>query len=508
LNVTFYRLDKRRNSLAVPLPSSGIAANVQINDSNTSILSPVLRIAAKVNPLEPLGMPNLITLNYCYIPDFRRYYFITDWRYGSDNCWTASCEVDVLTSYEYDIKRSPCFIERAEPVEMINHEIADRFYPSSLIFETYYSSVELGGWTNDPEHGGFVIGIITRLNPNYGSVKYYTVSAETMQQLLSNMMETMGGSIEDWEANTDLVTKALKSVINPLQYIVSVKWFPFGVSSTEDPEEIWLGNWDAGVTARPIEGTHNMVYNTVFIPIPAGPELTTEEGMKRPNYSPYRSITVYSKIFGVIEIPTSYFTEQYNQIRIHIATNLISGNCTLLFNPYKSATATSEPVLGEMMMLRQQTLAQSIPITQIATDYIGIAKSAAETTASVASSWLNPVVAAAKGFSGLLDATQIALSPSVNSTAFSVAAYDMDIKFIHCVVTQYLTVDQNPHEWGYPVYKNFPEGLVSTDLHTRTDQYVKCNDFHLITDTLYSENITVTERDLLESYLNGGIYYY
>lgn len=510
MEIRLYTFSKRHNSMAIPNPASGQVATCRINDGYSSVVAPSVRIAAYPSQ-HPLAPPALFKHNYAYIADFERYYFINNWVYNGDNTWTASCEVDVLATYADNIRISPCYVERAEDLDMLNELVADHFYPATIDYEAATSYGDFQGWSPDPSDGGFVVGVITNVSPTYGSVKYYEMDSTQMTQLLTNLMSTMGGTVTDWTANTDIVTKALKSVINPIQYIVSVKWFPFSIGASGVAEVVWLGNWNSAVSAKPILPDDNIKYDTTSFYIPAFPEMSLEEELRRPPYSPYRIVTIYSKLLGMLDIPAQAFIgNDYNTLIVDIQTNLITGNATITFSPFRNSS--TDPYRGPVILYRQISLAQSVPITQVATDYIGIAKSAAETTAAVASSWTNPVVAAAKGFAGLLDATQLALSPSVSSTAFSVASFDNDISKIWCVIRQYVTVEHNPHEWGYPVYRNYSSGLGSQNppgpLYLKTDKYVKCNDFHLASNTGSLSFITQPEREQVESLMDGGVYYY
>lgn len=511
MNVTFYRFDKRRNSMAIPLPASGINTTAQINDARTSLLAPILRIAARTSN-DPLGMPNLITLNYCYIPDFQRYYFITNWSYGSDNTWSASCEVDVLATYANVIRTSPCYIERAEDIELLNDNVADHFYPAEIGITHQETFIDLG-WSNNPSNGCFVIGIITKSSPDYGSVKYYLMNPMQLTVLLVNMMDSMGGTLENWQTGQDILDKAVKSIVNPLQYIVSVKWFPFSMSSIGTSEVIWLGAWNTNTTGYALSPAAVEKEDTGFINIPTtSGSSTVEEDLLYPQYAPYKNIILSSKLFGLLELSTADFDIiNYSKAKITLQTNLITGNCTLTVQPayIPSPQPGEDPPaasVGSVCVLRQFALGQSIPITQIATDYVGLASTGVHTLAGVIQSD-SLIDAAVKTFDGLLDAAKIMFSPAVNSTSFGVAAFDNDIGIIRCSVRQLRTVDQNPHEWGYPVYQYFANGILGSHLGTLTDRYVKCSDFHLIT-TMYAERITVNERELVENFMNGGVYYY
>ena len=54
------------------------------------------------------------SVNYAYIPDFNRYYFITNIESVRDNLWRISFHVDVLYTYRAEIKSNHAIIERNE----------------------------------------------------------------------------------------------------------------------------------------------------------------------------------------------------------------------------------------------------------------------------------------------------------------------------------------------------------------------------------------------------------
>ena len=73
MNVYFFNFSKRRNSTGRPATPSTPTVNAKLKDG-CSIAKPVLEISATIT-----GMDNVSQYNYAYIPDFERYYFVTDW---------------------------------------------------------------------------------------------------------------------------------------------------------------------------------------------------------------------------------------------------------------------------------------------------------------------------------------------------------------------------------------------------------------------------------------------
>lgn len=73
-----------------------------LHESN-KILSPQFSVTTDVRQF-----------NYCYIPQFNRYYFITGVTVNKKNFFIVNCEVDVLQTYANGIKNLTAIIERQE----------------------------------------------------------------------------------------------------------------------------------------------------------------------------------------------------------------------------------------------------------------------------------------------------------------------------------------------------------------------------------------------------------
>lgn len=72
--------------------------------NSCSILAPVILIENET----------LINANYCYIPEYNRYYFITDITVVRNKLFQINCSVDVLMSFKDKIKEQTAIIARQE----------------------------------------------------------------------------------------------------------------------------------------------------------------------------------------------------------------------------------------------------------------------------------------------------------------------------------------------------------------------------------------------------------
>lgn len=69
-----------------------------------------------LNPTIELNDNNVINANYAYIPDFKRFYFITDIESVKRELWGVSMKVDVLETYKQQIYNNGGVIERQENI--------------------------------------------------------------------------------------------------------------------------------------------------------------------------------------------------------------------------------------------------------------------------------------------------------------------------------------------------------------------------------------------------------
>lgn len=71
----------------------------------TSIINPVIRISGA-------NVPTLKNANYMHIPDFNRYYFITDIKSIRNELIEISGHVDVLQTYSSQIRNNTAIVKR------------------------------------------------------------------------------------------------------------------------------------------------------------------------------------------------------------------------------------------------------------------------------------------------------------------------------------------------------------------------------------------------------------
>ena len=123
MNIKFYYTPDETNKINKTLNSELVLTGNLKQES--SIIKPVILIEAT----------SLVNYNYCYIPEFNRYYFITDLTIIKKNLWRVSLRVDVLMSFKDEILECPIILSNTQTTELENYLPSD-VYKSTVKFKT------------------------------------------------------------------------------------------------------------------------------------------------------------------------------------------------------------------------------------------------------------------------------------------------------------------------------------------------------------------------------------
>ena len=102
--------------------------------TNEKSLTGFLKQATSViNPVITVEMKNPSQYNYVHIPQFHRYYFISDIVNIKNNLWEIHMNVDVLESFKTQIKANKAIVEKSEQSASSNEYFNDgtTFYHDS-----------------------------------------------------------------------------------------------------------------------------------------------------------------------------------------------------------------------------------------------------------------------------------------------------------------------------------------------------------------------------------------
>lgn len=100
MTITFYNNISEKNVIRKTINNS-LSMSGTLRES-TSVINPIITVQAPIT---------LIGYNYCYIPDFSRYYYVVDFKSIRNNLWAVTLRVDALMSFQNDILNTPAIID-------------------------------------------------------------------------------------------------------------------------------------------------------------------------------------------------------------------------------------------------------------------------------------------------------------------------------------------------------------------------------------------------------------
>lgn len=131
MTIKLYHNDSDKRTVSKTLSNEGSLTGATIID-DTTILNPRLKVRDN-------GII-MVQYNYCYIADFKRYYYITNITV-SNGYIMIDCKVDVLMSYANEIKACTGVIARQE-------NVWSGYLDDSENFTNQYNNVSLKAFNN------------------------------------------------------------------------------------------------------------------------------------------------------------------------------------------------------------------------------------------------------------------------------------------------------------------------------------------------------------------------
>lgn len=225
VTVKFWSFSKRKNSTLIPTASPSYSYDCQIKAETTLI-----------NPIIELNTDQAKGCNYAQITDFGRYYFIRDWTFDR-GLWTASLEEDVLASYKSEIGSQTMYVTRS--ASLYDGNIKDLYYPTTDAVTEDNALMDTG---RDFDDGIIVIGVLgNQYNNSNPATVYYQLELSAFRTLLSDLFTTADNEF----AGSDFVQGLKNALVNPTQYIVSCRWYPYLFTLTGTAvDKLRCGLWD------------------------------------------------------------------------------------------------------------------------------------------------------------------------------------------------------------------------------------------------------------------------
>lgn len=350
IQVILYQIRKDKNSTARPT-GTGNPYTVELKDQ-CSVTDPVLLFNFGQTEY-PSGF------NYLCIPVFEnRCYWIENWQYYR-GLWQATCHVDVLASWRADIGNSEQYVIRA--AADFDGNVVDNLYPTVSKYKTVQTAangdvVDGKVFHDNLQAGGYIIGVISRGTTGFGSVAYYVLDNAAFTSLRRQLLN----NTEYLDISTEEISENLsKALFNPLQYIVSCRWYPFTipVQTAFATSTIYIGWWalDIDSPAYVVSDGYDRASFNLSFQLPTHPQ---QERGSYTNTSPYTKRTLYFPPFGDIDIPTSFFVDSL-ALNITVTVDLYSGIGYLYIYGQ-----------GKQVETRQAEVCVDIPLAQIAANPI------------------------------------------------------------------------------------------------------------------------------------------
>ena len=336
---TFYSMTKRENS--TKLPTGGTSANIELLQ-DTSLITPTLIVNGNVGG----GNGNPIRFNYCYIQEFGRYYWITNWSYDK-NFWYATCSCDVLATFRDAIKGASLYVLRSS--SEFNTDIIDGRYPA----ESYNTIIQKGMVNIDTfftptgnDKGCYVIGVKNGLSET--GLYFYAMKPDQLHALVSYMFG------DAWFTATDITVALQKQLSDPMDYISSIYWFPFSAESIgiSSPVIINFGYWTAnGCSGYPIGKAKRVLSVYDQISIDQHPQASRGAYL---NNSPFTKLLLNVYGFGMIPVDPS-MVYRFHNLTIRVNLDLYTGLGELILSGDTGVFYKQQSMMGVPSQLSQVT---------------------------------------------------------------------------------------------------------------------------------------------------------
>lgn len=446
----WYGFSKRKNSTKQPADSDAHEITCRLKD-NTNYQNLELFLTSSHAP----------TFNY--LQCFSRYYFVDNFEYVTNNTYVVHCSVDVLATYKSAIGGSAFYVERAQ--SSYDQYISDGVLSS----KNYYinsSHSQSDNFTDFSISGTYLLTVTggNSTASDFG-VTTYACSQSTIVEVL-NFMFNDENFVEQF---TD---GAVKTFFNPFQYILSLRWLPFApLAFGENNANVRFGWWDSGVSARVVTTQGKRFNMECAIPTHIYKDFRHYSGY----WTHYK---VYLPSVGVIELSP-----------VDVISSTLTANYSVDWVTGQSYIRLSTDDDTVVAMLSGQF---SVDV-QISQNTSNIVSGLSEISSGILGAFLHPTLAPsgiASAIQGITDSFQPTPSSNGNAGNKTVLSYYPKIE-IWC--EEVASTDYQTSQVGRPLCQTVQINSLSG--------YVQCAGAS-IQNSAYG-----IEKDMINSYLNGGFWY-
>ena len=451
MNITVYdNFKKAVNS--TKQPSGGRTISVRLKD-NCSVVNPVFRLKSNDKDIN-------------YVKWDNNYYYVDNVEFLANEEIAVHCSRDALATFKSDIGGSTQYVARSA-VEYDEY-VQDMRYPAKA---TVSKTELIMNNTHDDlvkdDGGGYVLSTIAKDNAS-GTSHYYLTATE-FHHLVNYMFS------DSWLAAGNTIPQDLqKELINPIQYVVDCKQYPFldrGAHSGH-LDSVSFGFWDnTGCTGGLISDNDRTYTSRRQYHMPRHPQAATRG--KYLNTSPYTRYTLDFYSLGQIPLDPSFFTDD-DQITVDVKIDKYTGQAELDVYSSYATVIKQQFQFGIEVKLSQITN----PIIAPAINAVGVAGKIAE----------KDFAGAVSGVGNLINSVM----PQLHSTGN--VASDVSYKKRPRITCEFFPiVDEDAVTIGRPLMK--PK--VISSLHG----YMECSNVDLVTSA------TPSEKQQMIGYMEGGFFY-
>ena len=464
INAYFYKYSKRENSTARPADNAGLLYKIALKE-NTNVDAPDIILY--------VGRATVPEFNYVFIPDLERYYFIDSWTYIDHANWVASCTIDVLATYKYDIGAQTLYVVRS--ASRSDGNIPDMLYPAtndvttqSLIYDSPFN--DNGNISiND---GCFVIGVDS-FDAYYGSIDYYILTGNDVSDLCYWLMNDFVNTASGFNT-TDATIALQRSLVNPMQFIKSCMWFPVGYNEFKSlgvQSNLYVFAYDTGIQSYKLNNTAVYKPNTINLGKMNHPQYDSHG--RYVNGAPFTQVSLKLPPFGVLDLDATIINNA-GALSLQMFVDMITGK---LVAEVKAGVTTLNRVSTQ--------LGVPIQLSQVTRNYLGTVTSAAN---AVRSAFTMDFLGAVNGIGNAIQNA----APRVNSIGSNGGFADLYGDF-ELMYTFYRQTEVNNFYHGKPLMKTVQLGTLSGYMEVESaDVVIECSN---------------EERARIVNYLEQGFYY-
>lgn len=463
-NVYLYTFSKRKNS--TEKPTGGLVFSGLMREP-CGIIRPTVsfEFAAGVNPS---------AYNYAYIPNFGRYYFISEWT-SVGRLWACSMEVDALASWRDEIGKQSLYVLRSSAQS--DPQIVDMLYPSRVSPDVKYEYYSFDNWSYSFSSGTYIVGILSPDQSGVGACVYYAMTSAQFREFNYYLLSNIDWVSPDGGLWNEISKQLGKVLFNPFQYISSCVWVPITISGTSVAEIPYGWNWKIESTASRLSGS--LLYSSeMTVTVPPHPDYAQFGSYI--HSAPFSQYVITVPPFGVFPLNANIAATTEN-LTVSVDVDAMTGAARLQVRGAGYTFVDTAAQVGVQVQIAQL----SLNVERGAQAVLQMTTGASQVGGK------NPDAGVKNIFSGIADALGFIGRPAIST--YGSTGSNSTLGPIKMEGIFYHPVETAPNLFGKPLCK---QRVLST-----IPGYIQISDPHA--DIACTE----TERDMIEGFMSNGFYF-